>query len=209
MGQPRVLLGDDHPMVVAGIRTLLQGHYEVIGSVADGLQLVEAARQLNPDIVVLDISMPLLNGLEAAKMIRTERLATKIVFLSMHANPMYLRQALEIGALGYVLKTGMAEELLEALRSALNGEVYLSPGFAPEALERSPQSGEALTDRQRQILQLIAEGRPHKEIAHVLTISTKTVDFHKANLMSKLGVRSTAGLTRIAIEQGLISISTS
>lgn len=214
MNRPRVVIGDDHAMVVNGVRTLLEGHYDVAGSARDGRQLVEAAKRLKPDVIVADISMPLLNGIEAAKQIKADMPATKFVFLSMHANATYLRRALEAGAAGYVLKTGMAEELLEAIRAALEGEWYVTPGFGSDVLEswlnRSGQPNREerdLTGRQREVLQLVAEGRGNKEIAHVLGISVKTVEFHRGRIMSKLGARSVAELTRIAIEQGIIAVS--
>ncbi len=156
--------------------------------------------------------MPILNGLEAARLIKLARPAMKVVFLTMHANPMYLRRALEYGADGYVLKSGVMEELLDALAAVQRGEVYVSPGFGLDVLEnrwnRSGQpvrEAEELTDRQREILQLVAEGRLNKEIAHILGISVKTVDFHRGRIMAKLGVHSTAELTRLAVAQGLIT----
>lgn len=210
MSRLRVLIGDDHPLLLAGVRTLLGAHHEVVGAVTDGRELVEAAMRLKPDVVILDISMPHLNGIEAARQI-TANLPAKIIFLSMHANPTYLTSALNAGASGYVLKTGAAEELLDAIREVSRGKYYFSPAFGPAALEkiwlrsgRPARDKAPLTARQREIVQLIAEGRSSKEIAHVLGISLKTVEFHRAQATARLGVHSTAELVKAAIEQELI-----
>jgi DNA-binding NarL/FixJ family response regulator len=212
----RVLLGDDHALVLSGIKSLLEPHYQVIGTASDGRQLVNAALRLRPDFVILDLSMPQLNGLEAAKQIRTSLPSAKLIFLSMHTNPMYLRQAFDAGASGYVLKAGVVEELLEAMRQVVSGNTYVSPGFGPDVLQslwtrsgKPSREGEQLTDRQREILQLIADGLLSKQIADTLGISIKTVDFHRGRLMDRLGVRSIAELVRIAVEQGLIPPRTS
>ena len=212
MSRPRILLADDHALILSGITSLLQPHYEIVGSASDGRQLVDAAVRLRPDLIILDVSMPLLNGLEAARQISGKLPWAKLIFLTMHANPMYLRRALDSGAAGYVLKTGAVEELLLAIREVLDGRLYVSPDFGGEVLEnRWNRSGQAarehqeLTGRQREILQLVGEGRLSKEIAHILGISVKTVDFHRARIMAKAGVHSTAELTRIAIELGLIT----
>jgi DNA-binding NarL/FixJ family response regulator len=207
--QARILLGDDHSLVLKGITGLLEGHYDVVGAAEDGKALVEAALRLKPDVVVLDVSMPILNGIDAARAIRKDLPSTKLVFLSMHPNAVYLRKALEAGASGYVLKSGAAEELLTAIEEARKGNIYVSPNFGQNVIEgirgsvgkRSPLE---LTDRQRQILQLIAEGRHNKEIAEILHVSVKTVEFHRGRLMTKLGARNVAELTRFAIQEGLI-----
>lgn len=211
MKKLRILLGDDHPLVLNGIKALLEPHHEVVDCVPDGRQLVEAALRLQPDFVILDISMPLLNGLEAARQIGAALPATRLIFLSMHANPMYLRKAMELGARGYVLKAGVVEELLDAIRAVRNGKVYVSPGFGQDVIDglwnRSggiTRQAEELTDRQREILQLIAEGRLSKEIADTLGISIKTVDFHRARIMARLGAHTAAELVRLAVERGLI-----
>ena len=212
----RILLGDDHPLILDGIRTLLAARYDIVGTAQDGRAIVEAAERLRPDIVVLDVSMPVLNGIDAARQIRQARPDMIIVFLTMHASPMYLRRALDTGAVGYVLKTGAAEELLTALDHARHGRVYISPEFRPDVIEsfRTPtgkptKSATALTDRQRQILQLVAEGRQNKEMAEVLGVSVKTVEFHRGRLMAKLNARSVAELTRYAVQEGLIDPATS
>ncbi|MBA3915967.1 MAG: response regulator transcription factor, partial [Acidobacteriales bacterium] len=185
--------------------------HELVGQATDGRALVEAAARLNPDVIILDISMPLLNGFEAAKQIHQARPSTKLIFLSQHLNPAYLRQALKIGATGYVLKSDASEQLPRAIDTVLKGGTYITPSFGEDVVAnlwgRSGdvnQQSEALTDRQREILHLMMGGKANKEIAGVLHVSVKTVEFHRARLMSKLGVRSVAELTKVALQQGLI-----
>ena len=210
----RILLGDDHSLILKGIKGLLEGHYHVVGLAEDGKALVEAAARLEPDLVVLDVGMPILNGIDAARQIKKALPSVKLIFLSMHANPIYLRKALEAGASGYVLKSGAAEELLTALEEVRRGRVYITPIFGETVIEsaRSPAGTPSrvmieLTQRQRQILQLVAEGRSNKEIAEIVHVSVKTVEFHRARLLAKLGVKSVAELTRFAIQEGLIDVS--
>jgi DNA-binding NarL/FixJ family response regulator len=211
MSKTRVLLGDDHALILDGIRAVLQVQYDVVGQAADGRALVTFAEKLKPDVVILDISMPLLNGFEAAKQIRKDRAATKLIFLSQHLNPAYLRQALKIGASGYVLKSGATQELHTAIQKVLRGETYISPAFGEDVIaglwsrtgEVNDQA-EELTDRQREILKLIIDGKANKEIADIIHVSVKTVEFHRARLMDRLGVRSVAELTKVALQQGLI-----
>jgi DNA-binding NarL/FixJ family response regulator len=207
----RVLLGDDHVLILDGLRAALQGQYEIVGLAKDGRALVNEAERLKPDLVIVDISMPLLNGFEAAKQIKKNLPHTKLIFLSQHLNPAYLKQALRLGASGYVLKSGATEELQQAIGTALHGKTYITPAFGEEVIARlwnreGELSGEAegLTDRQREILQLIIEGRGNKEIADVIHVSVKTVEFHRARIMAKLGVKSVAELTKVALQQGLI-----
>jgi len=203
-------LADDHPLMLEGIRTFLEPHLKSVGAVTDGRALVEAALRLKPDLIILDIAMPLLNGIDAAVQIKKSLPDTKLLFLTMHANPAYLQAALNAGATGYVLKSAVHGEILEAIRSILNGRIYVSPNLSRESLERFRDPARAaatlrLSTREREILQLIAEGRAAKEIADVLSISFKTVAFHRGNIKRKLGLGTTAELTRYAIEQGLIS----
>ena len=211
MNRTRILRGDDHALIVQGIQGLLTREYELAGWASNGKDLVEAAVRLSPDVVVLDVGMPILNGIEAAREIRKALPEAKLVFLSMHSNAIYLRKALEAGASAYVLKSGASEELLTAIEAVTKGGSYVSPGFGREVLEsvrnwqeKSPRLVIELTDRQRQILQLLAEGKQNKEIAQVLNVSVKTVEFHRARLMTKLGARTVAELTRFAIQEGLI-----
>jgi DNA-binding NarL/FixJ family response regulator len=211
MKRLRVLLGDDHALILDGIRAALQPHYDIVGQARDGKEIVEIAERLRPDLVILDISMPILNGLESAKRIKHLLPATRLIFLSQHLNPAYLKQALRAGASGYVLKSGATEELQIAIATVLRGDTYITPSFGEDAIARLwNRSGEVnkqseeLTDRQKEILQLIVEGRANKEIADVLHLSIKTIEFHRARLMNKLGVHTVAELTKAAIQQGLI-----
>jgi DNA-binding NarL/FixJ family response regulator len=207
----RILLGDDHAFILDGIRAVLQVQHEVVGQAQNGQALVDAAERLKPDVVILDISMPLLNGFEAALQIKKSRPQVKLIFLSQHLNPAYLRQALKVGASGYVLKSGATGELQEAIREVLRGRTYITPTFGQNVIDglwgRSGEvnnQAEELTDRQREILKLIIDGKGNKEIADILHVSVKTVEFHRARLMSRLGVRSVAELTKVALQQGLI-----
>ena len=209
MKRTRVLLADDHPLMSEGLRTILEPHYEIIAIVTDGRALVEAALRLRPDLIILDITMPLLNGIDAAVHIKKSLPSVKLLFVTMHVNPAYLQAALSAGGTGYVLKSGAREELLKATQSVLRGRIYVTPTLSNEHLERFTDPSRAaatlrLSMREREVLQLIAEGRAAKEIAGVLNISRKTVDFHRDNIKRKLGLRTTAELTRHAIEQGLI-----
>jgi DNA-binding NarL/FixJ family response regulator len=208
--RPRILLADDHSIILAGIRSLLEGHYDVVGQVSDGRSLVDAALSLRPDLTILDVGMPLLNGIDAARQIKKEWPRAKLLFLSMHSSKVYVREAIEAGGLGYVLKSSAAEELRTAIQRVLRGHTYLAKSFDSEVLEtvqsslRKPgRSSVQLTGRQREVLQLIAEGRVNKEIAAILKVSVKTVEFHRGRIMGKLGVHSVAGLIRWAVQAGL------
>jgi DNA-binding NarL/FixJ family response regulator len=207
----RILLGDDHPLILQGINGLLESRYEIVGREENGKALTEAALRLKPDMVVLDVSMPILNGIDAAREIKKVLPAAKFVFLSMHSNAIYLRRALEAGALGYVLKSGAAEELVAAIEEARNGNVYITPSFGYDVLENAQdwrekkvRSPEGLTDRQKQILQLLAEGKQNKEIAEIAHISVRTVEFHRDRLMTKFGARNLAELTMFGIQGGFV-----
>lgn len=207
----RVLLGDDHALILDGIRSALQSQYDVVGVAQDGRALVQAAERLKPEVVVLDISMPLLNGFEAALQIKKALPHAKLIFLSQHLNPAYLKQALKAGASGYVLKSGATEELQKAISTALRGQTYITTAFGDDVIARIwnrdgevNNEAEDLTDRQREILQLIVEGRGNKEMAEVLHLSVKTIEFHRARIMSKLGVHTVAELTKVSLQRGLI-----
>lgn len=208
----RILLGDDHALLLAGIKGLLHGRHNVVGTAENGRTLVEAALHLEPDVVVLDISMPLWNGIDAGREIRAALPAAKLVFLSMHSNAIFLRKALAIGASAFVLKSGAAEELLLAIDCVRRGQTYFSPCFGSDVLDSitTPPPGKSirgtpqLTSRQREILQLIAEGRQSKEIAAHTGLSLKTIEFHRGRILAKTGARSVADLTRFAIQEGLI-----
>jgi DNA-binding NarL/FixJ family response regulator len=209
MTRARVLLADDHTVVAEGLRILLAPHFDVLGIVSDGRELVSIAMALDPDVVVLDISMPSLNGIEAARQLRSARLRAKMVFLTMHREVAYAVRALEAGAAGFVLKHSAASELVTAIQEALKGGKFISPQIAGDVLD-SMRSGtpagvtasDELTPRQREVLQLVAEGRSAKQIAAALRISRRTAEFHKARLMATLGVHNTAELIQFAMRTG-------
>jgi DNA-binding NarL/FixJ family response regulator len=212
----RVLLADDHQLVRAGLRLLIDGlsDFEVVAEVGDGVEALEAARKLQPDIALLDISMPRMGGLEAADAMRTASPATRVVALSMHASEQHFAAALKAGAIGYVIKDAAVNELAEALRTVAAGNHYVSPrisGALMQSLARNLRGEQrdtadpVLSPRQRQVLQLIAEGRNTREIADQLHVSVKTVETHRAELMRRLDIHDVAGLTRYAIRAGLVS----
>ena len=212
MSHPRVLVADDHPLFLMALQELLEKDCEVVGTVSDGRALLEAASRLKPEVIVLDIGLPGLNGIDAARQIKKAQPEIKVLFLTMHANPAYLKDALAAGASGYVLKTSAREELVSALRDVIKNRIHVSPGFGEEIVEqfeRYPRgftgSESVLTARQREILQLVAEGQTAKEIANTLNISLQTVAFHKYQIMNKLGLRTTAELTKYAIQEGLVT----
>jgi DNA-binding NarL/FixJ family response regulator len=210
----RVLLADDHTLVRAGIRTLVERlpGVSVVAETGDGREAVELCERLRPDVVLLDVTMPGLNGLEAAPRIAKASPATRILVLSMHASEGYVAQALRAGVHGYLIKDAAATELEVALRSVMRGEPYMSPAISRHVVDGflrgagTPASPLALlTARQREILQLVAEGRSTKEIAADLGLSVKTVETHRAQLMERLEIRDVAGLVRLAIREGLVS----
>jgi DNA-binding NarL/FixJ family response regulator len=212
MTKPRILLADDHTLFVEALQKVLEPELELVGSVGDGRALLEAAPRLAPDVILLDLSMPLLNGIDAAQQLRRLVPETKIVFLSMHGDPTYVTEAFRAGASGYVLKRASATELLLAIRAALRGQMYVSPLLAKGVLDpllhqlKPPSNAQStLTLRQREVLQLVAEGRSLKEIASILCVSIKTVEFHKTRVAKQLGLHSTAELTRYALTHGLVS----
>jgi DNA-binding NarL/FixJ family response regulator len=208
----RILVADDHSIILAGVRSLVEQEWELVGHVGDGGSLVETALELRPDLIVVDIGMPILNGIDATRRIRKEWPDAKILFLTMHANLMYLKEAMRAGGSGYVLKSSAVEELKPAIRRVLKGRIYISSAFGPDVLEilqapsgRRISSTSDLTDRQRQVLQLVAEGRTNSEIATILDVSIKTVQFHRGQLMRKLGVNSAVKLAARAIRDGLVT----
>lgn len=213
MKRTRVLLADDHKIVLDGLKSLLEPEFELVGTVGDGRALVSAVEQLHPDVIVVDISMPLLNGIEAVRQIKKLDKQVKVVFLTMHPDVTYAIRAFEAGASGYVLKHSAASELLTAIHEAIKGRTYVTPMIAGELVQAYKggtcrQTGEAaqLTQRQREILQLLAEGNSAKEIANLLNISPRTVEFHKYNMMSKLELKSLSALIQYAIKHGFVSV---
>lgn len=208
--RPRVLLADDHTLMLDGIRLMLQPEFELLGSVEDGQALLSEAGRLKPDVVLLDISMPLLNGIDAARQLRKTLPSTRLIFVTMHADPDFVTEAFRAGASGYVLKRAAASELLTAIREVLKGNQFVSPLVTRNTLELLISSEgrgtptERLTPRQREVLQLVAEGKNRKEIATILDITVKTVEFHKATLRRELNLRTNADYTRYAIAHGMI-----
>jgi DNA-binding NarL/FixJ family response regulator len=211
--RPRVLLADDHQIVAEGLKSLLAADFELVGVVADGRALLEAARELMPDVIVADIAMPQLNGIDALVQLRKQDPKVKVIFLTMHQEVNYARKALEAGALGFILKHSAPAELVMAIRAALEGKTYLTPSITRDVLQSmnrhsdtTRDSSTSLTPRQREILQLLAEGRSAKEIGSMLGISTRTVEFHKYQMMETLDLHTNAELVRFAIKQGIVAI---
>jgi len=201
-------------MVLEGLSKILAEDYTIVGLVEDGRALIQSAQKLEPDVIVLDISMPLLNGLEAARQLTKLLPRTKFIFLTMHTDPAYATQAFDAGASGFLLKRSAAEELTQAIQAVLKDQFYVTPVIAKDFLlsvkNMSPiaQSSppiHTLTPRQREVLQLVAEGKSIKEAASILNISNKTVEFHKSRIMQELHVHTTAELTKYALAQGVIS----
>jgi DNA-binding NarL/FixJ family response regulator len=212
MKRVRILLADDHPVVIEGLRRLLnRPGVEIVGEVSDGRALLKAALALEPDVIITDITMPSLNGIEAARRLCQQNKKAKVIFLTMHEEPVFAAEAVAAGACGYVLKSSAGDELLIAIDMAMSGKVYIANSIAgavrrsletrPKALQNSPRG---LTARQREVLQLLAEGRQAKEIAAVLNLSPKTVEFHKYRIMDALGIRTVAELARYAAKEGVV-----
>ena len=212
MKRPRVLLADDHVIVAEGLRGLLETEFELVGIVQDGRALLDSADKLQPDVIVADISMPLLNGIDAVRQIRKTGRHIKVVFLTMHPDVAYAVSAFEAGAMGYVLKHSAPSELITAIRSALNGKTYVTPVLAGELMQyykggeyKKRKEQTQLTQRQREVLQLLVEGRSAREIAAVLQISPRTVEFHKYRMMEDLGIKTVADLIRYAVSTGIVT----
>jgi two-component system, NarL family, response regulator NreC len=204
-----ILLADDHPMFRQGLRSLLEREgYEVVAEASDGHQATRLARQLNPRIAVMDIGMPLLNGIDAARDIHKHAPETEVVLLTMYEEEAYVLEALRAGIRGYVLKAQAAADLLAAIREVLRGAVYLSPGISKAVVDaymgKSELPADPLTDRERQVLQLVAEGKTTKAVAEILGLSVKTADSHRTRIMQKLQIHETATLVRYAIRHGFI-----
>ena len=202
-------MADDHALVLAGLRKMLESECDIVSVAEDGRTLVSAAESLRPDVILLDISMPLLNGIEAARQIRRASPNSKLIFITMHADSGYVREALSAGGSGYLLKNSAGSELLPAIRTVFSGGTYITPALNKSLLDlmatpEQQDKSSPLTPRQREVLQLVAEGKAMKEIAYILNVSPKTVEYHKSCISSKLGTRTTAGMTKYAIENGLI-----
>jgi DNA-binding NarL/FixJ family response regulator len=208
MLRSKVLVADDHTIVAQGIGSLLQNEFELIGIVNDGRKLVETARQTRPDVIISDIAMPVLSGLEALRLLRAEQIRSKVIFLTMHAEGTMATEALRAGAVGYLAKHSAGEELIQAVQRVLEGGVYLSPqiaaSMARSLTDSSTPSLLKLTPRQRDVLHLVAEGYTMKEIASRLKLSRRTVETHKYDAMETLGVHTTAELIRCALVQEMM-----
>jgi len=210
MRKPRLLLADDHQLLMDALRKLLEPDFDVVETVTDGRSAVAAFARHRNDLLILDVGLPLLNGNEAARQVKQAHPSARILFMTMHTERIYVDEARLAGGSGYVLKQAAARDLVDAIRAVLNGQHYLSPAIAEQlgpdvVLPASVPAGSSgrLTPRQREVLQLVAEGKSMKEMAAILGISVRTVEFHKNALMDQLGFRSTAELTRYAIEQGI------
>lgn len=214
----RVVIADDHRLVRQGIRSLLEqsGDIMIIGEASDGLEALALAEKLHPEVLVLDIGMPHLSGIQVAEQISVRQLNSRVVILSMHTEPRLVKHALQAGAKGYVLKNSLLDELLLAIRAAERGYTYLSPEITPSLVHRflSNESGsvaltpyDQLSERERDVLKLLAEGHSNKEIADILHISVRTAQKHRANLMLKLDIHDVPGLTKIAIQNGLVFLN--
>jgi len=207
-----VLLADDHAVVAEGFATLLKDSFKVLGIVNDGRALVEASTKFQPDVIITDLTMPLLNGLDAIRQIKSSRPHAKVIVLTMHADPDLAAQVFRAGALGYLVKTSPGEEIMTAIREVANGRAYITTLVAKDLIsflidaKDGTAAGAALTQRQREVLQLIAEGRTMKQIAAILHISPRTAESHKYEMMEVLGVQTTAALIQHAIRLKLISV---
>jgi DNA-binding NarL/FixJ family response regulator len=213
MKKPRVLLADDHQIMLEGLKSLLGGEFEVVGSVEDGRALVDQAATLHPDVIVADISMPQLNGIEAARQIKKTDKNIKIVFLTMHPDATYAADAFEAGASGFVLKHSAPSELITAIHEAMKGRTYVTPLIAGDLIRTYQEGGapekdlfKKISPRQREILQLLAEGKSGKEIASILDISVRTVEFHKYRMMEQLNIKTSAELVQYAVKHGIVSV---
>ncbi len=204
----RVILADDHAMVAEGLSRLIGEVADLVGQVADGQQLVDSARRLKPDIIISDISMPVMSGFDALRQLKAQGLQVRFIFLTAHTEAQLAAEAMRAGASGYLLKAAAGEELFEAIRAAMAGRVFLSPHIAGDVLRTisgANQGERQLTSRQQEVLQLIAQGKRMKEIAADLNISVRTVEDHKSQLLVALGVKSTADLVKFAVKHGLVS----
>ena len=210
MSKPRILLADDHMLILDGLRHLLERHYDLVGSVQDGHSVVAAARRFQPDLVLMDVAMPVLNGLQAGRRLREQMPNVKLLYVSMYGDTPYVEEALRIGASGYVLKRSGWDELSRAIEAVLAGKQYVSPGLLQQPAIQPPAAQDAsmrsLTERQRQILRLVAAGYTAKEIGRMLHITSKTVEFHKGRMMRQLQLQSTVELARYALTHGLSNL---
>lgn len=210
MRLPRAILADDHTLVAEALHGLIAPQFEVVAKVADGHALMACATDLKPDVIVVDVAMPLLNGLDACRQLKQKMPGLKIVFLTMNEDPEFAVEAMKSGASGYVLKKSAASELLQAMQAALRGKSYVTPQIArgmEESFIRNPRGtnhSKSLTARQRQVVQLLAEGKSMKEAASVLNVAPRTVAFHKYRIMQDLGFKTNADLIQFAVRNGIV-----
>jgi DNA-binding NarL/FixJ family response regulator len=208
MAKPRILVADDHALVIEGFRRILEEDYELVGTSGDGYELLAAAKTAQPDIVILDISMPLLNGINTARQLKKICPTAKIIIVTMHAAADYVRAAFEAGASAYVLKGSAVDELELAIRAVLGGHSYITPLITKELVEvylsTASEKPRGLTPRQREVLQFLAEGRTAKEIANLLHITSRTVEFHKVQILDQLKLKTTADLIKYALTHDIV-----
>ncbi|MEQ1655832.1 MAG: response regulator transcription factor [Nitrospira sp.] len=212
MHKPRILLADDHALIIEGFKRILENRYDLVGTAADGRALIESAKALQPDVIILDVSMPLLNGIDAAAHLKKMCPVAKLIFVTMHADTEYVRSAFEAGASAYVLKRSAVDELEQAIRAVLAGHSYITPLITKDLLSvflaaPSAKAGGTggLTLRQKEVLQLLTEGRTAKDIANVLKISPRTVEFHKGQILELLQLENTTDLIKYALTHGLVT----
>jgi DNA-binding NarL/FixJ family response regulator len=208
MARPRILMADDHLMLLEAFKALLEPDFEVVGTVTDGRALLEEFSRLNPDVVLLDVAMPLLNGLDAGRQLKAQRQSVKLIYLTMNPDPDLAGEALRLGASGYVLKSSAAQELKQAIQEALRGRSYITPLITRDvvgSLIEHRTSRQELTLRQREVLQLLAEGKSMKEVAAILDLTPRTVAFHKYRMMEQLRVKTSAELVKVAVRLGVVA----
>jgi DNA-binding NarL/FixJ family response regulator len=208
MTRPRILMADDHLMLLEAFRALLEPDFDVVGTVTDGRALLEEFSRLHPDVVLLDIAMPLLNGLDAGRQLKAQRRSVKLIYLTMNPDPDLASEALRLGASGYVLKSSAAQELKQAIQEALRGRSYITPLITRDVVgslieQRAPRH--ELTSRQREVLQLLAEGKSMKEVGAILDLTPRTVAFHKYRMMEQLRLKTSAELVTFAVRQGVVA----
>ena len=203
MAMPKILMADDHRIVLEGLRGVLESEFEVLQPVTNGRELVDETLRIQPDVVIADISMPLLNGIDAVRQLREKGSKVKVVFLTMHADQTYATRAMQAGGSAYVLKHSASDDLVTAIRAVLAGKTWISPSM--QSLHRPASEVLDVTPRQREVLQLLAEGLPVKEIAVKLDVSPRTVEFHKYRIMDELGLRTAAEIARYAARHGLVT----
>ena len=207
MARPRILMADDHQMLLDAFKVMLEPDFDIVGSVTDGRALLEEYARLHPDVVVIDVAMPLLNGLDAGRQLKAQRRSVKLVFLTMNPDPDLAGEALRLGASGYVLKSSAAQELKQAIQEAMRGRSYITPLITRDVvgslIQRAPRS--ELTGRQREVLQLLAEGKSMKEVGAILDLTPRTVAFHKYRMMEQLRLKTTAELVKFAVREGVVA----